>query len=155
MDAAFEFAVNGPNIEFAFNLIKDGCTVPDGLFIDILKEECQLINKHIHESKDCLVMMASITNTMACIKFYDRNLEDSQLLHVTLSNLPDLEDQLYHLWTEVHGFLLYYNIDDHAAESSRIDTFYSDLAYEELVKQISCYNCEISIFVVYIFIFDI
>ena len=93
MDATFEFAVNGPNIEFAFNLMKDGCTVPAGFFIDILMEKCQLINKHIHESKDCLMMMASITNTMASIKFYDRNLEDSQLLHVTLSNLPDLEDQ--------------------------------------------------------------
>ena len=134
MDATFEFAINGPNIEFAFNLMKDGRTVPAGLFIDILTEKCQLINKHIRESKDCLMMMASITNTMASIKFYDRNLEDSQLLHVTLSNLPDLEDQLYHLWTEVHGLLWYYNIDDHAAELSRIDTFYSDLAYEELVQ---------------------
>ena len=73
MDATFEFAVNGPNMEFAFNLIRDGCTVPPGLFIDILSEKCQLINKHIRESKDCLMMMASITNTMASIKFYDRN----------------------------------------------------------------------------------
>ena len=134
MDAIFKFAINGPNIEFAFNLMKDGHTVPASLFIDILMEKCQLINKHIHESKDCLMMMASITNTKASIKFYDRNLEDSQLLHVTLSNLPDLEDQLYHLWTEVHGLLLYYNIDDHATELSRIDTFYSDLAYKELVQ---------------------
>ena len=78
-------------------------------------------------------MMASVTNTMASIKFYDRNLEeDSQLLHVTLSNLPDLEDQLIHLWTEVHSLLRYYHIDDHAAELASIDTFYSDLAYEEL-----------------------
>ena len=134
MDATFEFAVNVPNIEFAFNLMRDGCTVPAGLFIDILTEKYQLINKHIRESTDCVMMMASITNTMSSIKFYDRNLEDSQLLHVTLSNLPDLEDQLYHLWTEVHGLLQYYNIDDHAAELSRIDTFYSDLAYKELVQ---------------------
>ena len=134
MDAAFEFAINGPNIEFAFNLMKDGHTVPASLFIDILMEKCQLINKHICESKDCLMMMASITNTMASIKFHDKNLEDSQLLHVTLLNLPDLEDQLYHLWTEVHGLLQYYNIDEHAADLSRINTFYSDLAYEELVQ---------------------
>ena len=134
MDAAFKFAVNGPNIEFAFNLMKDGRTVPASLFIDILTEKCQLINKHTRESKDCLMMMASITNTMASIKLNDRNLEDSQLLHVTLSNLPVLEDQLYHLWIEVHGLLRYYNIDDHAAELSRIDTFYSDLAYEELLQ---------------------
>ena len=99
-----------------------------------MAEKCQLINKHIRESKDCLVMMASITNTMTSIKLYDRNFEDSQLLHVTLSNLPDLEDQLYHLWTEVHGLLQYYYIDDHAAELFCIDTFYSNLAYEELVQ---------------------
>ena len=134
MDAAFEFAVNGPNMEFAFDLMKDGHTVPASLFIDILMEKCQLINKHICESKDCLMMMASITNTFASIKFYDRNLEDYQLLHVTLLNLPDLEDQLYHLWTEVCGLLRDYNINDHVAELSSIDTFYSDLAYEEMVQ---------------------
>ena len=100
-------------------------------------------------------MMTSITNTIASIKFYDRNFEDYQILHVTLSNLPDLEDQLYHLWAEVRGLLQDYHIDDHAAKLSSIDTFYSNLEYKELVKQISCYNCEISIFVVYIFIFDI
>ena len=61
-------------------------------------------------------------------------LEDSQLLHMTLSNLPDLEDQLIHLCTEVHGLLWYYHIDDHGAELSRIDTFYSNLAYEELLQ---------------------
>ena len=91
MDATFEFAMNGPNMKFALYLLGDGHTVPAGLFIDILTEKCQLINKHLRKATDCLVMMASVTNTMASIKFYDRNLEeDSQLLHVTLSNLPDL-----------------------------------------------------------------
>ena len=56
-------------------------------FVDILTEKCQLVHKHIRESKDCLMILANITNTMATIKFYDRNLEDSQLLHVTISNL--------------------------------------------------------------------
>ena len=79
-------------------------------------------------------MMASITNTMASIKFYDRDFDNYQLLHVTLSNLPDLEDQLCHLWTVVHGLLQDYHIDDHNAELASIDTFYSNLAYEELVQ---------------------
>ena len=135
MDAAFEFAVNGPNMEFALHLMRDGHTVPARLFIDILTEKCQLINKHLRKAKNCLVIMASVRNTMASIKFYDNNLEeDSQLLHVTLSNLPDLEDQLIHLWMEVQSLLWYYHIDDHAAELASIDTFYSDLAYEELVQ---------------------
>ena len=134
MDATFEFTVNGPNMEFALDLMRDGHSVPAGLFIDIMTEKCQLIKNHLSDSKDCLVMMASITNTMASIKFYDRDFENHQLLHVTLSNLLDLEDQLCHLWTEVCGFLRYYNIDNHNAELASIDTFYSNLAYEELVQ---------------------
>ena len=134
MDAAFEFAVNSPNMEFAFGLMLDGHTILARLFIDILTEKCRLINMHLWKSIDGLIMAASINNTAASIKFYDRNLENSQLLHVTLSNLPDLEDQLCHLWTEVQGLLWDYLIDNHAAELSSIDTFYSDLEYEEMVQ---------------------
>ena len=134
MDAAFEFAVNGPNMEFASDLIRTGHTVPASLFIDIMTEKFQLINKHLRDSKECLVIMASITNMRASIKFYDRHFENHQLLHVTLSNLLDLEDQLCHLWTEVCSLLRYYHIDNHAAELANIDTFYSNLAYEELVQ---------------------
>ena len=99
MDAAFEFAVNGENMESAMYLIRDGHTVPAALFIDILTEKCQLINKHLCDSCDHLNIMASITNTSASIQFHDILFEDSEC--VTLSNLPDLEDQLIHLWTEV------------------------------------------------------
>ena len=92
MEAAFEFAVNGFNMEFAIGLVMDDCPIPGGLFVDILTEKCKLIHKHSQEAKDCLMMVASVTNTVATIKFYDRNFEDSQLLMVTVSNLPDLED---------------------------------------------------------------
>ena len=47
MDAAFEFAVNGDNMEFAMDHIRTGCTVPSALFIDILTEKFQLINRHL------------------------------------------------------------------------------------------------------------
>ena len=134
MDAAFEFTVNGPNMEFTCDLIRTGCTIPAGLFIDIMAEKCILINKHLCTTRDYLVIMANITNTMASIKFHDTYLEDSEIRHVTLSNLPDLEDQLIHLWTEVHDLLRYYHIDDHDAKLASIDTFYSDLAYEELMQ---------------------
>ena len=77
MDAAFEFSVNGLNMEFAINLIADGCDVPSRLFIDILTEKCQLIHKHIKASKGCLMMVANVTNTMATIKLFDHDLEDS------------------------------------------------------------------------------
>ena len=105
MDAAFEFFVNGLNMDFAIYLIADGCDVPNGLFFDILTEKCQLIHKHIRASKDCLMMVANISNTMATIKLFDRDLEDSQLLYCTISNHMDLEEQLYRLWIEVRGIL--------------------------------------------------
>ena len=125
MEAAFKFAVNEFLMEFAVGLLMDGQPIPDGLFIDILTEKCKLIHQHIREAKDCLMMVANITNKVATIKFFDKNLEDSQLLMVTVSNLPDLEDQLYRLWIEVHGLLKVYAVDDHNVELCRIDTYYS------------------------------
>ena len=115
-------------------LMMDGHNIPRGLFVDILTEKCQLIHKYIWEAKDCLMMVANVTNMVATIKFFDRNLEDSQLIMVTISNLPNLEDQLYRLWIEVHGLLKDYAVDDHAAELCSIDTYYSELEYDEMVQ---------------------
>ena len=111
MNATFEFAVNGLNMEFAFRLMTDGHNIPRGLSVDILTEKCQLIHKHICKAKDCLMMVANVTNTVATIKFFDWELEDSQLIMVTISNLPD-----------------------HAAELHSIDTYYSELEYDEMVQ---------------------
>ena len=78
-------------------------------------------------------MVANVNNMVATIKLFDRNLEDSQLLHCTISNHSDLEDQLYRLWIEVQGILKDYAIDDHATELRNIDTYYSSLEYEEMM----------------------
>ena len=88
------------------------------LFIDIMTEKCQLINKHLHDTHDHLMIMASITNTSASIQFHDILFEDSEFRQVTLSNLPDLEDQLIHLWTEVCDVLRYYHINNHECRIS-------------------------------------
>ena len=53
---------------------------------------------------------------------------------MTLSNQPDLEDQLIHLWMEVRDILRYYHVDDHMEELASIDTFYHELAYNEMVQ---------------------
>ena len=134
MDATFEFSINGPNMELAFNLMLDGHDVPNGLFVDILTEKCQLIHKHICKVKDNLMMVTNITNTVATIKFFNKELEDSQLVMVTISNLPNLEDQLYQLWIEVHCLLEDYSIDNHAAELCSIDKYYSELEYNEMIQ---------------------
>ena len=133
MEAAFEFSVNGLNIEFAINLIMNGCSIPDGIFVDILTKKCQLIHKHIKSSKDCILMVANINCTVDTIKLLDRNLEDSQLLHCTITNHSDLEKQLYRLWIEVCSILKDYAVDDHSAECRTIDTYYSSLEYEDMM----------------------
>ena len=105
MDAAFEFSMSGLKMNFALHLIVDGHDIPNRLFVDMLTEKRQLIHNHIRASKDCLMMVANISNTIATIKLYDRDLEDSHLLYCTISNHPDLEEQLYRLWIEVRGIL--------------------------------------------------
>ena len=134
MEATFDFAVNSLNMEFVIGHMMDDHPIPGGLFVDILTEKCQLIHKHIQKAKDCLMMVVNVTNTVATIKVFDRNLEDSQLLMVTVSNLPDLEDQLYRLWIEVHGLLKVYKVDDHDAELCIIDTYYHELEYDKMVQ---------------------
>ena len=43
---------------------------------------------------------------MATVKIFDNYATtNSQMLHVTISNLWDLEDQLYRLWIEVNGVI--------------------------------------------------
>ena len=51
MDAAFEFFVNGLNMEFAIHLVRDGHSIPVGLFVDILTEKCQLLHQHIKSQR--------------------------------------------------------------------------------------------------------
>ena len=103
--------VNDRNMAFASNLITDDSDLPDRPFIEILTKHCQLIHECIKTSKDCLMMMANISKTVATIKLFDRHLEDSQLLYLTISNHTDLKEQLYHLWIKVRGILRGYFLD--------------------------------------------
>ena len=133
MDAIFEFSVNGLNMEFVIHLAADGRSIPDLLFIDILTEKCQLLHQHIKSSKDCLMLVA-IGCTMATIKLFDKNLMDSQLLHFTVLNLWDLEEQLYRLWIEVHGVLKEYAVNDPLSEISHIMDYYSSTTYHDMMN---------------------
>ena len=133
MEAAFEFSVNGLNMEFAINLVMNGHSITAGLFVDILTEKCQLLHHHLEASKDCLILVANVGSKMATIKIFDKNLVDSQILHCTISNLSDLEEQLYRLWIEVHSILKDYAVDDHSTELRNIDTYYSSLEYEDMM----------------------
>ena len=134
MDAAFEFSFNGLNMEFAINLAAERHSIPDELFIDILTDKCQLLHQHIKSSKDCLMLVANIGCSMATIKPFDKNLMDSQLLHFTISNLWDLEEQLYKLWIEVHRVLKDYAIHDPLSELRHITDYYSSSSYQDMMR---------------------
>ena len=81
------------------------------------------------------MIVASVTNTVATIKFHDTTLEDSELKIVMVSNTSDLEDQLIHLWKEVQQLLKFYHEDDRIAELASIDTYYRNFAYNQLMAQ--------------------
>ena len=134
MEEAFEFLVNGLNMEFALNLVVNGHSIPDSLFVDILTEKCQLLHCHLKTSKYCLMLVTNVGSKVANIKIFDKNLVDSQLLHYTISNLVDLEKQLYHLWIEVRGILKDYAVDDHSAELRNVDIYYSSLEYDDMMR---------------------
>ena len=60
---------------------------------------------HLKHLQLGLALVVNIGDNVAVIKVYDINLEDSLKLHVTISNLWDIEDQLYCLWIEVNGVI--------------------------------------------------
>ena len=134
MDPTFEFSVNGLNMEYMIHLAVDGHSIPDLLFVDILTEKCQLLHQHIWSSKDCLMLVVNTECMMATIKLFDKNIMDSQLLHFTVSNLWDLEEQLYRLWIEVCRVLKDYGVNDPLLELRNITDQCSSTTYHDMMS---------------------
>ena len=133
MDAAFEFFFTGMNMEFAIHLAADGHSIPEGLFINIMIEKCQLLHQHLKVSKDCLTLVTNMNHQTAYIKVFDQNIMESPLLDFTISNLYDLETQLYQLWIEVRKILKNYAVRDPLAELGHIVSYYNSAAYRDLM----------------------
>ena len=134
MEVANTFAVTGELMDFALSRRREGHPIPTGLFIEIITEKCQLINKYLHSIRDCLLIVVNITNNKASIQFHDIHYTDSKMHCVTLSNVPDLENQLVYLWTELQEFLTYFHLEDPVAELDSIKTFYRHLAYDQFMQ---------------------
>ena len=90
---------------FAAELVCDGKPFPKDLFLDIMIEKIQMLVTHLKHLQLGLALVVNISDNVAVIKVFDIYLEDSLKLHVTISNLWDIEDQLYRLWTEVNGII--------------------------------------------------
>ena len=94
LDPANRFAMDGLNMAYATELIYDGKPIPKELFLDIMKQMLVTCLKHAQLG---LALVANISDNVTTIKVYDTCEEDSLKLYVTISNLWDIEDQLYRL----------------------------------------------------------
>ena len=108
LDPGNRFAMEGENMAFAAELIYDGKPLPEELFLDIMIEKTQMLVTHLKHSQLGLALVANISDNVATIKLYDTDIEDSLKLHVTISNLWAIENQLYRPWIEVNGILREY-----------------------------------------------
>ena len=80
----------------------------ENLFINLMIEKVNVIKNHLKKSTDQLIIVANIGPTMVVFKFYDTKEEDSLKLHMTISNLGDIKDQMRVLWQQVNFLLQQY-----------------------------------------------
>ena len=96
LDPANHFVMEGFNMAFAAKLHREGKPLPKLLFVDVMVEKTQKLINHIQHHHLGLSLVANINENMATIKMFDNYATvNSQLLHVTISNLWDLKDQLF------------------------------------------------------------
>ena len=100
------FAMGGLPMHLANILIADGKQVPQTLFMDIMVEKTHILIKHVnnHHLGLCLTANIGINSTVVCV--YDNFATiNTQMLQVTISNLPNIETQLFQLYVEVTAIL--------------------------------------------------
>ena len=103
---ANNFAMGGLPMHFANILIADGKQVPQTLFMDLMVEKTQILIKHVNNHHLGLCLMANIGINNAVIRVYDNFATvNTQMLQVTISNLPNIETQLFQLYVEVTAIL--------------------------------------------------
>ena len=103
---ANNFAMGGLPMHFANILIADGKQVPQTLFMDIMVEKTQILIEHVNNHYLRLCLTANIGNNSAVVRVYDNFATiNTQMLQVTISNLPNIETQLFQLYVEVTAIL--------------------------------------------------
>ena len=76
------------------------------LFLDVMVEKTQKLIYHIKNHHLGLCLTANIGANIANIRMYGNFATvNSQLLHVTITNHSDLENQLWRLYIEVNGII--------------------------------------------------
>ena len=64
-----------------------------------------MLVSHLKHLQLGLSLVANISENVATVKIYDNYAINSLKLHVTISNLWDIENQLFRLWIEVNSVL--------------------------------------------------
>ena len=94
-------------------LLMEGKPLPKELFVEVIVEKTQIFIEHIKNHHLGLCLTANINRNSAIIRIYDNFATvNTQVLQITLSNLPDLEDQLFCLYIEVTGIIHDFMPDD-------------------------------------------
>ena len=97
------FTMGGMPMHFARILLKEGHSLPKHLFLDIMVEKTQILIDFIKNHHLGLCLTANIGGNTAVVQVYDNFATiNTQLSQVMISNLPDLENQLFQLYTEIH-----------------------------------------------------
>ena len=103
---ANNFAMGGLPMHFANILIANGKQVPQTLFLDVMVEKTQILIEHINNHHLGLCLTANIGINSAVVHVYDNFATmNTQMLQVTISNMPNLETQLFQLYVEVTAIL--------------------------------------------------
>ena len=101
---ANNFAMGGVPMHLAWILLMEGQSLPKHLFLDVMIEKTQILVEFIKNHHLGLCLTANINGNTAVIWIYDNfTMGNTLLLQVTVSNLPNLENQLFQLYTEKHG----------------------------------------------------
>ena len=103
---ANNFAMGGLPMNLTKVLLMEGKSLPKELFMEIIIEKAHILVEHVKNHQLGLCLTANINGNNAVIRLYDNYATvNTQLLQVTLSNLPNLENQLFGLYVEVTGML--------------------------------------------------
>ena len=106
LDPANCFAMKGLNMAFAAELTHEGKPLPKLLFVDVMVEKSQKLINHIKQFQLGLLLVANINENVVTVKIFDNYAtKNSQKLHITISNLWYIEDQLFRLWVEMNGVI--------------------------------------------------
>ena len=77
-------------------------------FVQLLVDKANMLKKHLKTTQCDLVLCANIGPNIATFKLYNIQEENSLKLHITISNLGDIKEQLYQLWIQLNSLLWEY-----------------------------------------------